>query len=228
MHRSGFRVCLHRYAETSNQLLSEVSQVIASARTCCQLTSRRADKLLLSLFIALKSLKLKANSLSTRQLVYLSTRQLVNLSTRQLVHHLCPPNELPPPRLLPNELPPLRLLPNELPLLRLPPKELLLRRLPPNELLPDEVLGELLLLPPKELLRRLPPNELLPEELPNELLPLLLPKELLRRLPPKVLFDDEEGRRPKEEPVLSLEEEPPVEVLGEKVLRGTLVIEPER
>ena len=212
MHRSGFRVCLHRYAETSNQLLSEVSQVIASARTCCQLTSRRADKLLLSLFIALKSLKLKANS----------------LSTRQLVHHLCPPNELPPPRLLPNELPPLRLLPNELPLLRLPPKELLLRRLPPNELLPDEVLGELLLLPPKELLRRLPPNELLPEELPNELLPLLLPKELLRRLPPKVLFDDEEGRRPKEEPVLSLEEEPPVEVLGEKVLRGTLVTEPER
>lgn len=210
MHRSGFRVCLHRYAETSNQLLSEVSQVIASARTCCQLTSRRADKLLLSLFIALKSLKLKANS----------------LSTRQLVHHLCPPNELPPPRLLlpplrllPNELPPLRLLPNELPLLRLPPKELLLRRLPPNELLPDEVLGELLLPLPKELL---------PEELPNELLPLLLPKELLRRLPPKVLFDDEEGRRPKEEPVLSLEEEPPVEVLGEKVLRGTLVTEPER
>ena len=124
-------------------------------------------------------------------------------------YYLCPPNELPPPRLLlppprllPNELPPLRLLPNELPLLRLPPKELLLRRLPPNELLP--------------------------EELPNELLPLLLPKELLRRLPPKVLFDDEEGRRPKEEPVLSLEEEPPVEVLGEKVLRGTLVTEPER
>ena len=101
----------------------------------------------------------------------------------------------------------------------LPPKELLLRRLPPNELLPDEVLGELLLPLPKELL---------PEELPNELLPLLLPKELLRRLPPKVLFDDEEGRRPKEEPVLSLEEEPPVEVLGEKVLRGTLVTEPER
>ena len=85
------------------------------------------------------------------------------------------------------------------------------------------------MLPPKELLlRRLPPNELLPEELPNELLPLLLPKELLRRLPPKVLFDDEEGRRPKEEPVLSLEEEPPVEVLGENVLRGTLVTEPER
>ena len=87
----------------------------------------------------------------------------------------------------------------------------------------------LLLLPPKELLlRRLLPNELLPEELPNELLPLLLPKELLRRLPPKVLFDDEEGRRPKEEPVLSLEEEPPVGVLGAKVLRGTLVTEPER
>ena len=84
------------------------------------------------------------------------------------------------------------------------------------------------MLPPKELLlRRLLPNEL-PEELPNELLPLLLPKELLRRLPPKVLFDDEDGRRPKEEPVLSLEEEPPVEVLGEKVLRGTLVTEPER
>ena len=156
--------------------------------------------------------------MSTRQLVYSSTCLLVNLSTRQLVHHLCPPNELPPPRLL---LPLLRLLPNELPLLRLLPNELPLLRLPPNEL-------PLLLLPPKELLRRLPPNELLPEELPNELLPLLLPKELLRRLPPKVLFDDEEGRRPKEEPVLSLEEEPPVEVLGEKVLRGTLVTEPER
>lgn len=124
-------------------------------------------------------------------------------------YYLCPPNELPPPRLL---LPPLRLLPNELPPLRLLPNELPLLRLPPKELL----------------LRRLPPNELLPEELPNELLPLLLPKELLRRLPPKVLFDDEEGRRPKEEPVLSLEEEPPVEVLGEKVLRGTLVTEPER
>ena len=78
------------------------------------------------------------------------------------------------------------------------------------------------------LLRRLPPNKLLPEELPNELLLLLLPKELLRRLPPKVLFDDEEGRRPKEEPVLSLEEELPEELLGEKVLRGTLVTEPER
>ena len=89
--------------------------------------------------------------------------------------------------------------PNELPLLRPPPNELPPLRLPPNELLLR--LGATL----------------------GALGRLLLPNEELPRPPPN---DDEERRpEPKLEPD---DDELPSLRLGENVLRGVLVVEPER